>query len=164
MASNVANRKTYRAAIAAELATLLVGSGKPAQSVFAGHVGDFSGVSPAVIVSSGGSAREGVENNSRAQDTRLYVNVTVLVAYADEAGAYDELDSENALDDIEKIVSDWVGDNRTRDPGHVSGVAWTELNFEQRTETGQLLPIAEVGGQSYRIETIPLVVRIMGQP
>lgn len=164
MASNVANRKTYRAAIAAELSTLLVGSGLPAQQCFAGHVGEFSGVSPAVIVSSGGSARQTVQNTSRTQDTTLYINVTVLVAYGEVDGTFDELDSENALDDIEKIVSDWAGDNRTRDPGDASGVAWTNLDFEQRTETGQLLPLAEIGGRSYRIETIPLAVRIMGQP
>lgn len=163
MASNVANRKTWRKAIAAELTPLLTGSGKPAQAVYDGLVGDFGVQSPVVVFSSGGSRRSKEDAFGTAQETVFFVDVNVYSLYAEEtaSGTWDEMDAEDAIDDIEKIIADYVMDNGSRETP-VSGVVWTTLTYDERTETGSALQPVELGGAEYRRERIPLRISIMG--
>lgn len=155
----VVNRKSFRAQIASELTALLVGTGKPAQSLYAGQVADFGGLWPAVVVSSAGSERPN-ESSYVAQTSTLLFDVDVFIKYSDEADGWDELDSEDALDDIEQIIADWVLQNSTRAPQAGSAVAWTNLSFAGRTDAE--LPPAEIGGEEYRHERISLRVEIQG--
>ncbi len=155
---SVANRKAWRAQIASELAAVLAGAGKPAQALYAGQVADFDGLYPVVVVSSGGSDRLG--DNGSAQFAGLYLNVDVFVRYSDKANNWDELKSEDALDDIEQIVAEWVQANGNRPPVAGSSIAWTNLAYVGRTDAER--PPALIGGQEYRWERISLRVDIQG--
>lgn len=150
----VANRRTWRAAIASDLATALVPT--YAQALYAGQVADFGSQSPVVIVSSAGSDRP---NDSYAtQGTVLFFNLDVFVLYADSDNGFDEMDAEDALDDIEAAVAEWVLANATRTPSN--GIGWTELAYAGRT--GADIGPATIGGQEYRREQIGLRVTIQG--
>lgn len=155
----VANRKPFRAQIASELAAVLVGAGKPAQSLFAGQVADFGGLWPAVIVSSAGSERPN-DASYAGQNTTMLFDVDVFIKYSDKAEGWDELKSEDALDDIEQIVAEWVLANGTRAPQVGSAVAWTNLEYAGRTDAE--FPPAFIGGEEYRHERISLRVEIQG--
>jgi hypothetical protein len=151
----VANRKLWRSAIASDLNTALVTSGL-VQSLYAGQVADFGGQSPVVIVSSAGSDRP--SDNYTTQSTALFLNLDVFVLYADSANGFDEMDAEDALDDIEAAVAEWVQANATRTPSN--GVGWTLLEYAGRT--GADIGPAPIGGQEYRREQIGLRVNIQG--
>ena len=151
----VANRKQWRAAISSDLTTALVTSGL-VQALYAGQVGNFGGQSPVVIVSSAGSDRP--SDNYATQSTALFFNLDVFVLYADSVNGFDEMDAENAIDDIEAAVADWVQSNATRTP--TSGVGWTLLGYAGRT--GADIGPATIGGQEYRREQIGLRVNIQG--
>lgn len=156
---SVANRKPFRAQIASELTAVLVGVGKPAQALFAGQVADFGGLWPAVVVSSAGSDRPN-DSGYAAQGTALLLNVDVFIKYSDTAENWDELNSEDALDDIEQIVAEWVLQNATRAPVAGSAVAWTNLTYSGRTDAE--IPPVQIGGEEYRRERISLRVEIQG--
>ena len=151
---SVANRKLWRAAIASDLATALVPT--YANALYAGQVADFGGKSPVVIVSSAGSDRP--NDTYATQTTALLINLDVFVLYADSANGFDELDAEDALDDIEAAVAAWVQANATRTPAN--GVGWTNLEYAGRT--GADVGPATIGGQEYRREQIGLRVSIQG--
>ena len=150
----VANRKLWRSAIATDLTTALVPS--LAEAVYAGQVADFEGQYPVVIVSSGGSER--IDNDS-TQRTALIINLDVFVLYADSEQGWDEMDAEDAIDDIEAAVAEWVKANATRTPT-ASTVGWTGLEYAGRT--GADVGPAEISGQQHRREQISLRVTIEG--
>jgi len=156
---SVANRKGFRAQIASELTTVLVGSGKPAQALYAGQVADFGGLWPTVVVSSAGSERPN-DASYRGQQTGLLFDIDVFVKYSNAANSWDELDSEDALDDIEQIIAEWVLANGSRTPAAGSAIAWTNLTYTGRTDAE--LPPAFIGGEEYRHERIGLRVDIQG--
>ncbi len=156
---SVVNRKPFRAQIASELSALLVGVGKPAEALYAGQVAKFGGKSPVVVISSAGSERPN-DSGYGAQDAVLLFAVDVLTKYSDAQRGWDELDSEDALDDIEQIIAEWVLQNSARPPVAGSSVAWTNLSYAGRTDAE--LPPAQVGGEEYRCERISLRVVIQG--
>ena len=151
---SVANRKLWRAAIAADLATALVPT--YAQAVYAGQVASFDGQYSVVVVSSAGSERT---DNDTTQATALFINLDVFVVYADSENGFDEMDAEDALDDIEAAVAAWVADNATRVPT-ASTVGWTGLEYAGRTNA-DVGPVT-LGGTDYRYEQIGLRVSIQG--
>ena len=151
---SVANRKLWRAAIATDLETALVPT--YAQAVYAGQVATFDGQYPVVVVSSTGSERT---DNDTTQATALFINLDVFVVYADSANGWDEMDAEDAIDDIEAAVAAWVADNATRVPT-ASTVGWTGLEYAGRTVADA--PPPTIGGMEYRFEQISLRVSIQG--
>lgn len=156
---SVVNRKPFRAQIASELSALLVGTGKLAEALYAGQVADFGGKSPVVVISSAGSARPN-DSGYVGQGATLIFAVDVLTKYSDVKRGWDELNSEDALDDIEQIIADWVLQNSARAPVAGESVAWTNLSYAGRTDAE--LPPLRIGGEDYRCERISLRVEIQG--
>ena len=141
------SRETARKALAALLEAALVGSGKPAQAVYAYQVGDFAGASPVVVVSSGGSLREQGSFGPCWDDT-FSLAIYSFVLYANPDDGWTESDAEDALDDIEATIADVILENMTSD-------VWSNLSYEDRTETDGV----EIGGHEYRRETVRVTVR-----
>jgi hypothetical protein len=152
---SVANRRLWRAAIASDINTALSTLTAP-PVVYAGQVADFAGQSPVVIVSSAGSDRP--NDTYATQGTVLFINLDVFVLYADSENGWDEMDAEDALDDIEAAVAEWVLANGTRTPS--ASVGWTSLDYAART--GADIGPESIGGQEYRREQISLRVSIQG--
>lgn len=140
MPSNVLNRTTVRRALATLLDTALVGSGKPAEALYRYMVSDFQGKSPVIVVSSAPTNR-----NKQAQVTRVHsfvdLDIDNYVLYSAEG--WTEEQSEDALDELEKAVSDVLMDNDTTE-------TWAQLSFKGDSD----LDYVAVGGKMYRVETI----------
>ena len=133
------SRKEARQHLADLLSVALVGTGKPAQAVYAYQVGDFQGQSPVVVVSSGGSVRERFTYTGTKPKFNLTIHVFVL--YADETGAWTEQDAENALDDIEQIIGATLAANQKT-------AYWEALTPVNISQTGGVM----IGGKEYRTE------------
>jgi hypothetical protein len=135
------SRKSAREHLAGQLTGALVGTGKPAQAVYAYRVGDFQGQSPVVVVSSGGTLRERFTfKNTRPVYT---FTIHVFVLYADEAGTWTEQDAEDALDDIEEIIASTIQANQ-------KSPYWETISFDAPSQTAGVM----VGGKEYRTEVI----------
>ena len=60
-------------------------------------------------------------------------------------------DGQDALDDLEEAVLDWLIDNQT-------GALWTAIGCADRSRTQVVL----VGGSQYIMEDIPIAVDVFG--
>lgn len=141
-----ASRKTVRTALATLLQTALVGTGKPAQAVYAYRVGDFGGQFPVVCLGASGASHSAMTlQGGRAV---FGIDVYVFVLYSD-GSAWTETQAENALDDIEQIIADTVNANR-------SGASWRALSFNGESE----IDITVIGGKDYWREVIPIKVEV----
>jgi len=150
MAADSFNRKTARQALAALFSAALTGSGKPCEAFYRYRAGTFDGKSPVGVLMSAGSQRPKVSVGvSALREITLYFDLYVFVAYADNSvtPAWTDENSEDKLDDIEKLIADVVADNERNDN-------WTKLTMGQRSETGEFVSV--VGGLAYRREVIPL--------
>ena len=89
-----------RAAARKQLATLLeaalVGTGKPAQTVYPYQVGDFKGATPVVAVTSGPMRRR-LDSMGDCWRKSFQLLVYVFVAYSDSAGWTEDM-AEDAID------------------------------------------------------------------
>ena len=96
-----------RAAARKQLATLLeaalVGTGKPAQTVYPYQVGDFKGATPVVAVTSGPMRRR-LDSMGECWRKSFQLLVYVFVAYSDNAGWTEDL-AEDAIDAIEDGIA-----------------------------------------------------------
>ena len=135
---SVPNRKATREAFAALLTTALVNSNL-CQAVYAYQPADFGGQSPVVTVSALGSER--VRRTQRGSENTFYFSVHVFALYSDR-GDWDELDAENAIDNIEQAIAKTVDDN--------AATSWANLGIDDRTVADNV----EVGGNEYRREII----------
>jgi hypothetical protein len=144
MAPNVINRETVRDQLATLLAAALVGAGKPAEAVYNHQVGDFTGKSPAVVVTSAGTGRGSslVSNN-----TQFALEVHTFVLYALENGSWTEAQSEDRLDLLEKMIADVVVKANDSD-------TWQSVEFNGQSEIDGV----EIGGDEYRHEVIPILI------
>lgn len=142
------NRETVRDAMAALLQTALVGTGLPAQAVYAYRVGDFNGQSPVVVVSSAGSERPRM--TSAGGRTSVYLQVDTFVLYSDE-GTWGEDDADDRLDLLEKTIAETLHANQDT-------AAWDAVDYAARSERIDV----EVGGLEYAREMIPLRVEVYG--
>jgi hypothetical protein len=148
MTITLKDRATARAQIAALLNAGLVGSGKPAQAVYAYRVGDFGGQSPIVVVTSDGSKRAKKAQAVRTNTVFKFL-VIVFVVYSTQDGSWTESDAETRLDLLERNITEILLENDT-----VSG-QWDQLSRgESQTDD------VEIGGVMYRREIIPLEVSL----
>ena len=99
------SRATARKGLANLLTTALVGTGKPAQAVYAYQVGDFAGQSPVVVVSSGPMLRLR-DTLGECYRSRFELRIYTFVLYADPASNWTESDAEDALDTIEAAIEE----------------------------------------------------------
>lgn len=113
MNANLSNRKTYREALAALLQTKLVTELGYVDAVYSYLKGDYAdGVAKAVMIASGPISRS--ERNTNEPDAIFTLDIIVDLPYAEEGNAsWDEQDSEDALDNIEKAVTEVCRDNTT---------------------------------------------------
>jgi hypothetical protein len=142
------NRETVRDAMAALLNTALVGTGLPAQAVYAYRVGDLGGQSPVVVVSSAGSERPRM--TAAGGRTTVLLQVDSFVLYSDE-GTWGEDDAEDRLDLIEKTIADTLHANQAT-------TNWQAVDYAAQSERVDV----EVGGLEYAREMILLRVEVYG--
>ena len=107
----VASRQPVRTHFASLLDTALVGTGLPAQAVYAYLVGDFGGASPVVVVGSGPIDRR-IAGLGNCWNSYITLNVYVFVLYADPANGWTESDASDAIDAVEAIIADTTINNR----------------------------------------------------
>jgi hypothetical protein len=137
------DRKTLRKAYATLLQNNLVGNGKLVQAVYPYQVGDFSGKSPVVVVSSGGSLRQRL--TFQGSTPNFWLNVHVFILYAIEDKSWTEENAEDALDDIENAFA-------TINDTNQHGSCWDAITQEERSRTDSLV----IGGLEYRVEVFPI--------
>ena len=142
------DRTVVQNALATLLQAALVGTGKPAQAVYAYQVADIGTQTPVVIVTSPGSNRRNPFKSPR--DTSLvYLDVHVLVLYASPADSWTEANSEAALNTIEKLINGVVADNDET-------ATWMHIDFAGQTRIDPVI----IAGKEYRYEVIPLVTEV----
>lgn len=140
------SRHTVRDAFAALLNAAMVGTGLPVQAVYAYRVGDFSGQSPVVAVSSAGSRRQRMTKlGSRAT---FYLLVSTFVMYSD-GSTWGEDDAEDALDSIEALLADVIDDNQVT-------TNWQALDYYDRSDRVSV----EIGGIEYIYESVEIAVEV----
>lgn len=154
------NRKTYRQLLANEIGQALTNAGV-VQKVYPFRVGNFNGQSPVVTFTSAGSDRRQEITGSVDAETSLMFAIDVFVLYADQVSNWTEENAEDAIDDIEQVISDWVMTNSNGlSRIEASQVGWFELVFNERSATGSLLQAEKLGGQEYRRERMTITVFI----
>lgn len=142
------DRTTVQNALAALLTTALIGTGKPTQAVYAYQVADIEKKKAVVIVTSSGSNRRNPFKSPRSQSL-IYIDVHVLVLYSAEAESWTAANSEAALNTIETSIDAVVADNNET-------TTWMSLDFAGKST----IEPANIGGNDYRYEIIPLVVEV----
>lgn len=147
---NVINRKTYRQLVAEELEPLLVGTDKPLQALYGYLAPTFNGQTPVATVESVSSGRADLTNGN-IDTSDVFIGVMLFAEYSAAAEFYYSEDSENALDDAEQIVAQWVFDNRSRGPD-AGATTWINLSYVARTEKANV----DIAGKTYRHEQIIL--------
>lgn len=147
MTTNTLNRSAVRAALATDLAAVLVGAGLPAQTVYAYQVGDFGTENPVVVITSNGSDRSRFNDPDAIWEDVLYFAIHIFVLYALEDGSWTEEQSEDRLDLIEKTISDYVLAASAVGGGD-------EIWLDGRTT----VEAPSIGGLDYRHEVIPVRV------
>lgn len=142
------NRKTVRGAFATLLQTAIVGTGKPAQALYAYRPADFAGQSPVVTVSSSGSRRKSTTRLASTAD--VYLQVGLFVLYSDNA-TWNPDDSEDALDDLEAALATVMEQNQ-------SATYWYSLDYSDRSQRMDVM----IGGQEYAFEPVEVIIRTNG--
>lgn len=154
------SRKLYRQLLASEIGTALTNANL-VQAVYGYRIGNFNGQSPVVIVTSAGSDRRQEITGSVDAEVELLFAVDVFVLYADKASSWTEANAEDAIDDIEQTVADWVLTNANGIARTEAGqTSWFDLTFNDRSATGSLLQSEKQGGQEYRRERMTITVHI----
>lgn len=154
------NRKTYRQLLANEIGQALTNAGV-VQAVYPFRVGNFNGQSPVVTFTSAGSDRRQEITGGVDAETSLMFAIDVFVLYADQASNWTEANAEDAIDNIEQVVADWVMTNSDGLSRSEQGqTSWFDLVFNERSATGSLLQAERLGGQEYRRERMTITVFI----
>lgn len=150
MASNVPNRKTARKDLAAILVTACIGTGKITKKVYAYKPRAFPDGSPVVCVTSASSERIKHSQPVTAVSVFLLDIHTFVVYYsAKSTTPWTEENSEDAIDDIEKLISDTIIDNETI----INKWAFLERDGETTMEN------VIISGVEYQHEIIPVKIR-----
>ena len=157
MAGNAINRELVRDYLATLLTAKLGPLGEDVtEAVYGYKIGDFDNQSPVVTVISAGSQRDRSKRGSEKWDTKFFLTVFVFVVYAVEGTDFGEDDAEDALDLIEKHVSDAMMDSRSQ--AQDASAPWDTITFSGRSDaTADVV----VGGKNYRREIIDVEARIV---
>lgn len=151
MSANTTSRETVRDALAALLATALVGTGLPVQAVYNYQVSDFGEKSPVVLVLSGGAKRKRHGLGTAKWHSWLRLEVLVFVAEASITESWTDQNVDDILDDIEKRIADVIADHR-------ASASWSYIEFAD--EGSRILP-ARTGGKSFKLEAIPVIAEVV---
>lgn len=150
MASNVTNRETARDHLYDLLSTALVGTGKPCQAGYNYKKADFQGQSPVFVLSSSGRHMTLATTATRAKSD-IYLDLFLFALWAETGTAYQEDDAEDTLDAAEKAAIDVLIDNICL-PAY-----WHDIEMVDRSYTA----IENVGGDTYKVEMIPLRLKVL---
>jgi len=138
------SRETVRDALVTLLDTALVGVGLPCKTVVGSKVKILEGLTPLVVVVSGGTLRERVTFLGDKPTFYLEVQVWVL----QEGIGWTTAQAEDALDRIESLVAGVYESER--------GTAnWAVLEYDGRSTVIEVT----ADGKLYYLERIPTVVR-----
>ena len=142
------NRETVRDYLATLLTAQLVTTDKTVKAVYNYRIGDFQGLSPVVVVSSGGSNREQISAMPQpgVRNAVFLLTVHVFVRYA--ATSWTEAQAEDRLDLIEKTIVDVLDANP-----RVTNV-WQAIDYQADSVRDDVV----IGGKDYIRETIQLGV------
>ena len=146
------SRKTIRKAIGAALKTALEGTGKPAQAVY-DHLPILFKASPVLCVASSGTktTRKGIGGTTGFNLFRFQLMMFQVVP--NTANGWNAADAQDAQDDLEMAVRDWVVDNPTN-------ANWKHLRFVNGDGAfTEIIPV-KVGGEEYDLETIEIEVEV----
>lgn len=151
MASNVINRKTIRNA----LATLLRGGLDTTWDVWNYGTSEFAGRARNIVVASGdtdyfANAADDFGNTKADADAEFDFNIGIFILYSNDAQSWSAEDSQDALDDGRKLLTDILRDNETTDD-------WSVLRLNGRSRVGI---VTDIGGNPYRSEIVPVRVYI----
>lgn len=152
--ANAVNRETVRDALTTLLSTALTGSGNPVQSVYGYHIAEFGQdgfESPVVLVLSSGSQRERRGLGNQVYRSFFRLEILVFVSDAITAESWTDADVEDRLDLIEQKIANVIAENR-------STADWHDLKHVPGNLTN-IVP-AKLGGHSYKMETIPVIVEV----
>lgn len=136
------SRESTRDALVALLTTTLVGAGLPVKTVTGAKVTDLSGLTPLVAVLSAGTLRRARPINHPT----FHLEVQVWVRQ--ECTGWTNAQAEDALDEIEALISSVFEDNRAT--GN-----WAILEYRGASEIKEF-PVA---GIAYYTESIPVLCR-----
>ena len=142
------NRETVRDQLATLLNAKLVTADGIVQAVYNYRIGDFQGLSPVVIVSSGGSNRELISAipPPGVRNAVFLLTVFVFVRYAAES--WTEAQAEDRLDLIEATIVGVLDDN-----ARVTNV-WNAIDYQANSVRSDVV----IGGKDYIQEVIPIGV------
>lgn len=137
------SRETVRKALATALTTAL-----PSAQVVYNHMkGGFAGQSPVVRVMSDGSDR--LRFTPRGGRGDLYMLVQFWVMYAAPKTGWTEADAEDALDQLEWELAQYIDANRKTDH-------WQAIDFDGRSKPD----LVRLEGEAYLVENIPLKLKV----
>jgi hypothetical protein len=146
MAADSTNRATVRAELKTMLQTAI--GTATVQAYYDYQIGDFEGLSPVVVVTSGPSLHERESYKSGYVTDTFELDVHVFVLYT-QGTAWTEEDAEDRLDLIEKEIADCVIDN-------TSGTVWNYLDWGGASVIDSVV----LGGEEYKHEVVTLQARI----
>jgi hypothetical protein len=147
MTVTVTNVETIRDEIAAFLNTDLVGAGLPAQAVYNYARNDFDGASPVVLVVSNGDDFRRHSNTERVKGS-IYLQVLIFVLYKDAESSWTEADCEDRLNLVKKTTLESIFNNQF--------TAARSIFIDGRSTINP----ANVGGEDYQMETVPLRIEL----
>lgn len=145
------SRKDIRVALGADMKTDLEGTGKPAQAVYDYLPAVFK-TSPVLCVVSSGTKtnRMGIGQTNKAKNIFRY-ELMIFQVTPTEVNGWNASDAQDAQDDLEKAVRDWV-------VTHQTSVNWKNLRFaDNEGEFTEIVPV-KLGGEEYELETIVVEV------
>lgn len=151
MPSDVVNRKTIRQA----LASLLDVSLPSEWDVWRYGTSEFAGKARNVVVASGdaeypSSGAQDIGDYRDESDADFFFNIGIFILYADAAQGWTAENSQDALDDGRKLVTDIIRDN-------YATASWSEMLLNGRSTVGI---VTDIGGVPYRSEIVPVRIRI----
>ena len=145
----VLSRKTVRKEVGAGLETVLVGTGLPCAAVYSYQVGKLGGMSPVVEVLSGTINRPFAGMGTKRYESDMTLEIHILVYDGQVNQPFTDEQKEDAADDIEAIVAQWVAD-------HQRGTNYRAVRFAE--EQSQRAEVKMLDGNPYMIEILKLEV------
>lgn len=126
----------------------LVGSGKPLQAFYGYQIAEPGKKLAVGIITASGSNRRNPFHSLRDQ-SQIFLDVHILVLYADTTNGWTEAQSEARLNLIEKGIDEIVANNPETS-------TWMSVDFAGQSE----IQPTTIGGVDYRYEVIPLVFEV----
>lgn len=150
MTVSYASRKTARAQLAALLATALVGTGKPAQKVYA-YLPNVIKETPVVVVASHNTALRPQGMNSPANFNHFQLEVLICSLKDKQADGWSPSEAQDLHDDIEAVIRNVVSANRNT--AYWMNMRFTGQNGNEFSNPSTIVP-ATIGGMEFDVETI----------